>query len=60
MKRRGEKHNGRLLHFIIFNDILIEDKRRYEQEKRERKKKKKSLRFSCIKGRIKISQKEEK
>lgn len=40
MKRRGGKHNGRLLHFIIFNDILIEDKRRYEQEKRERKKRK--------------------
>ena len=49
MKRRGGKHNGRLLHFIIFNDILIEDKRRYEQEKRERKKEKKSSEISCIK-----------
>ena len=49
MKRRGGKHNGRLLHFIIFNDILIEDKRRYEQEKRERKKRKNHGRFSCIK-----------
>lgn len=55
MKRRGGKHNGRLLHFIIFNDILIEDKRRYEQEKE-----KKSSEIFLYQGRIKISQKEEK
>ncbi len=60
MKRRGGKHNGRLLHFIIFNDILIEDKRRYEQEKRERKKREKSSEIYLYQGRIKISQKEEK
>ena len=60
MKRRGGKHNGRLLHFIIFNDILIEDKRRYEQEKREEKKRKNPSEIFLYQGRIKISQKEEK
>ena len=60
MKKKRGKHNGRLLHFIIFNDIPIEDKRRYEQEKRERKKEKNLRRFSRIKEAIKISQKKRK